>query len=175
MPEIHVRSIRIKHFSRKKNNVIFYISDQIKVLRLPMRNRHVPLKCEVSWIDGESSLKRSDLMLGTSQRHFPKRQLLKSVLAAVLSPYIVLAPKLAPLARPNCSARPPHCSLRRLGRPNLSFGKLSLFKSPFGQCHWSNTFWENTIVSRYEMLMELLKRSEFFTGYIKQKMEVCIS
>ena len=68
---------------------------------------------------------------------FPKRQLPKSVLAAALGPQPVLAAALGPLAHPSRSARP-HCSLRRLRGPNLTFGKL-----PLGKLHiWEVATWE---------------------------------
>ena len=52
-----------------------------------------------------------------SKEYFPKWQLPKSVLAAALGP---------------------HCSLRRLRRPNLTFGKL-----PLGKLHsWEVATWE---------------------------------
>ena len=91
-------------------------------------------------------------MLGTSQRHFPKRQIPKgiflsgnfpnvqfpkrqipkSVLAAVLVLYHVLVAALGPLSHTTRSARPPypplHCSLRRFRGPNLTLGKLHIWE-----------------------------------------------
>ena len=59
--------------------------------------------------------------------NFWGRQLPKSVLAAAFGP----------LAHPSCSVRP-FCSLRRLKRPNLTFGKL-----PLGKMYiWEVATWE---------------------------------
>ena len=59
--------------------------------------------------------------------NFWGRQLPKSVLAAAFGP----------LAHPSCSVRP-LCSLRRLKRPNLTFGKL-----PLGKMYiWEVATWE---------------------------------
>ena len=58
---------------------------------------------------------------------FSERQLPQSILAASLDPQHILAAALGPLSLPSRSARP-HFSLRRLGWPNLTFGKLPLQK-----------------------------------------------
>ena len=99
-------------------------------------------------------------MLGTFQRHFPKRQfpkdifpsgnfpnvqfpkrqLRKSVLVAALGQQPVLTAALGPLARPRRIARP-HFSLRRLRSCRLRnstfgkfpLGKFILGKTPFGK------------------------------------------
>ena len=70
---------------------------------------------------------------------FPKWELPKSILAAALSR----------LSHPSRSTRT-HCSLWRLRRSNLNFGKLhiwevalgklSLGKSPVEKCLWNNTY-----------------------------------
>ena len=67
-----------------------------------------------------------------------KRQLPKSVLSTVLGPKPVLAAALEPLAHPSRSDRP-HCNLRSLKGPNLTFGKLPLGKFHILEsCHLGN-------------------------------------
>ena len=70
---------------------------------------------------------------------FPKRQLPESVVVLVLSPQHVLDAALGPLAHPSSSAQPPpHCSLRHLRGPNITFGKL-----PLGKLHiWEVATWD---------------------------------
>ena len=64
----------------------------------------------------------------------PQRQLPKSALAVVFITQPVWVEPLGPLT----AALGPHCSLRRLRRPNLTFGKL-----PLGKLHiWEVTTWE---------------------------------
>ena len=61
----------------------------------------------------------------------------------------VLAAELGPLARPGRSARPPpHCSLWRLRRPDLSWEVAAWEITHLKSCHWGNCqlgsrSWEN--------------------------------
>ena len=77
---------------------------------------------------------------------FPKRQLPKSVLAAVHRPLHVLALSNWPIVATVFGTR---CSLRRLRRPNLTFGKLYIWEdATWGIVTWEVAFgkmlWEST-------------------------------
>ena len=63
------------------------------------------------------------------KRHFLKRQLPQSILARVLGPYSVVGAALGPYPVVG-AALGPHCSLRRVRRSNLNFGKLHIWKLP---------------------------------------------
>ena len=63
------------------------------------------------------------------KRHFLKRQLPQSTLARVLGPYSVVGAALGPYPVVG-AALGPHCSLRRVRRSNLNFGKLHIWKLP---------------------------------------------
>ena len=81
----------------------------------------------------------------------PQRSTLQPVLAAALGTQ----------AHPNCSSQPSWCSLRRLRRANLTFGKLTLEKLHIwevcflGNCHLGSRPWENAFGKNTQHLKNL--------------------
>ena len=93
--------------------------------------------------------------VATSKGYFPKWQLPNRAISQAATSEICPSRSARPTACFSCGARSPspsqpqvwtpHCSLRRLRRPNLTFGKLllgklSLGKSPMGKCLWESTY-----------------------------------
>ena len=87
------------------------------------------------------------LMLGTFPKaflkgYFPKWKLPNCAISQATTSQVCLSRSTRPQAYPSLCARPPKCSLRRLERPNLTFGKLPLGKLN----NWGVVTWEVAIV-----------------------------